>query len=244
MTVELSLVVPCLNEEDNVTLLATRFFEAANLHGVAAEVVFVDDGSTDQTLLRIRNLESKTPARVKVISNSSNVGIAESWSVGIEKAVGEFVCLIDADLQNPPEEVLRMLRIIRETKCDLVRGIRCSSNSDKSARFVMSRILNWLLNCLFGMKSRDNKSGFILTKRDLAKRILQDRQRYRFFQTFLGVSAESLEARAVEVETPFYARHSGDSFLDHQSLFVAFKVLCDFPQALWMYRFRKSQRRQ
>ncbi len=239
MTVEVSLVVPCFNEENNVIELTSRYLSAASVNNVATEIVFVDDCSLDQTQSIIREMQRMYPLHVRAVFNQSNIGIAGSWFIGLEATRGKLVCFIDADLQNPPEEVFGLLHVFRAEKCDVVRGIRCPEPSTSDLRFIMSRVLNWLLNRYFGMTSGDNKSGFILTSRPLAELILRDHKKYRYFQTFVGVAVESLGVRTVEIETPFHPRHSGESFLKHQSLAVAIGVLCEFPLAKRNFNTRR-----
>lgn len=241
MTAELSLIVPCFNEGDNVIELATRFFTAASLNDINVEIVFVDDCSIDQTLLMIHQMKAMYPLQVNAISNHSNVGIAESWSIGLDGAEGNLVCFIDGDLQNPPEEVFKLLHTMKMSNCELVRGVRCPHPRTNDLRFLMSRILNWLLNRYFGMTSGDNKSGFILTSRELARAILRDYLQFQYYQTFIGVATKALGVRTVEIQTPFQPRRSGVSFLDGTSISVALKVLCEFPLAKRHFKSRKLQ---
>lgn len=241
MTVEVSLVVPCFNEENNVIELASRYFRAALANNVVTEIVFVDDCSSDQTQVVIREMQEMYPLHVRAVFNQSNIGIAGSWFIGLEAARGKLVCFIDADLQNPPEEVFRLLHTFRVKQCDVVRGIRCPEPRTSDLRFIMSRVLNLLLNRYFGMTSGDNKSGFILTSRQLAESILRDHKQYQYFQTFVGVAVESLGVHTIEVETPFHPRHSGESFLARQSLSVAIKVLREFPLAKRNFKTRRPQ---
>lgn len=241
MTVELSLVVPCFNEQNNVIELTSRYLRTASANNVATEIVFVDDCSSDQTQSIICEMQEMYPLHVRAVFNQSNIGIAGSWFIGLEAAEGNLICFIDADLQNPPEEVFRLLQTFRVEKCDVVRGIRCPEPSIINLRFFMSRVLNWLLNRYFGMTSGDNKSGFILTSRQLAELILRDHKQYQYFQTFVGVATESLGVHTIEIETPFHPRHSGESFLEHQSLSVAMKILREFPLAKQNFKTRKPQ---
>ena len=104
-SIELSLIVPCFNEEGNVEAFyqeAVQTFEAA---GVPIEIVFVDDGSHDATLARLRGVVAEADGRVavQVISFSRNFGKESAIYAGMKQAVGNNLCIIDADLQQPPE---------------------------------------------------------------------------------------------------------------------------------------------
>lgn len=91
----------------------------------------------------------------------------------------------------------------------------------------MSRLLNFALNRVFRMSARDNKSGFILTDRNKMRLILEHRETYIHFQTFVGVSAKAKGFAAIEVVTPFEDRKAGTSFLAGRSVRVALQVLRD-----------------
>jgi len=244
MMPELTLIVPCLNEENNVAELAFRFLHSAKLHKCSAEIVFVDDGSTDKTLLRLREIETEFSPRVKVLSNQSNLGIAGSWSAGLREANGRVVSFLDADLQSSPEDVFRLFEVLQSSDSDLVRGVRINALGFRDSRYAMSRLLNWLLNLTFCMNSRDNKSGFIVVEHRLALQLIEKHQKFRYFQTFLGVAAETLGFRTVEIETLFAPRRSGQSFLRKRWLWVGLAVLREFPLARRMFSPRKTRVRK
>lgn len=233
---QLTLVVPCLNEEDNVAKLAERFFVVAVKRGIRAEILFVDDGSTDDTWLNITALCQKFEGQIKGIRHNRNLGIVESWLTGIRNAESHTVCLIDCDLQNPPEEVVRLFQIYEETGCDLVRAVRNPSQRNLGLRFVLSRCLNGILNCLFSMKSRDNKSGFLLARTDILAKLMKDHEKFRHFQTFVGVAANFQNLNTVEIDTPFYPRQHGRSFLSGKLLRVTVDALKDLPIAFRRFR--------
>jgi phenylacetate-CoA ligase len=239
----ISLVAPCINEEDNVEILTSRFFEASELANVYTEIVFVDDGSTDSTWERVSGLSTRYPGRVKGIRHPTNRGIPQGWISGVEASDGELICLIDSDLQNPPEAVFQMYETLRIHDAELVRGVRKPVMSQSVSRVIMSRILNLILNFVFKMKSKDNKSGFILCKRDEIIKIVRHSGHYYHYQTFIGVAAHALGVRSIEIETPFENRRNGISFLSGRSLKVLIEVLTDFPAAHTEFgsRFRRRK---
>ena len=112
-----------------------------------------------------------------------------AWRSGIAAARGRYVCLIDADLQNLPEDVWRLYREITLTGADLVQGYRSSIGRERDSRYFLSVGLNTLLNRLFGMRQHDNKSGFVIAERETLEDVLRHRQRYHYFQTFISVAA-------------------------------------------------------
>lgn len=235
---DISLVAPCLNEEENVVVLATRFFEASKKYSHQVEVVFVDDGSTDSTSSRIENLKLKYGDRVQLVKHASNQGIPKSWTSGCDASRGSYVCLIDSDLQNPPEVVFEMLDALEKSSADYVQAVRKPVSRRNLSRILMSRLLNWILNRSFKMSAKDNKSGFILAERSKLQTILKHRGAYRHFQTFIGVSANSHGFTAIEFETPFEDRRSGTSFLAGKSFRVALEVVADIRRARQEFRRR------
>lgn len=246
MTAErLSLVAPCLNEEENVGHLASRFLAAAESRGAEVEIVFVDDGSTDLTWERLEALAEAKGDRIQLVQHASNQGIPRAWLSGVEAATGRLVCLIDSDLQNPPESVFALLDVLVESGADLVRGVRRPVTAQPRSRVIMSRVLNSLLNLVFGMTSRDNKSGFVLARREDMLRIVRHRGHYVHYQTFIGVAAHSFGLRVIEVDTPFEDRRSGLSFLSGKSVKVVRQVIGDIPEARREFggRFRKRSTR-
>lgn len=227
----MSLVAPCLNEERNVSELAGRFFAESTRRGRTVEIIFVDDGSTDNTLEEISTLSKEYGDRVQIVIHENNRGIAASWLSGTEAARGEMICLIDSDLQNPPESALDLLDALEKSGADFAQGIRVPTRNQQRRRIVMSRLLNIVLNKSFGMQARDNKSGFIVTRRTNLLRLLTNQSGYRHFQTFIGVAAHSNGLSFVEIETPFEDRRSGVSFLSGRTIQVIAEVLVDIRRA-------------
>lgn len=239
----ISVVVPCLNEEDNVESMSERI-SASLGKKIAFEIVFVDDGSTDSTIKKIEELTTKLTSKVvKVVKHNGNLGIHKSWIDGVEASKFNLVCLIDGDLQNPPEAIWDLYKTYLKTSCDFVQGSRSPIGRKFDGRFVMSRILNWLLNFTFKQNSYDSKSGFILAKKEALEEILLTEKKYKYFQTFLGVAARSKGFNVTEIETYFGERFSGQSFDPGTKAFLAtLGVLSDFPKAIAEFGRGKSFR--
>lgn len=228
---DLSLVVPCLNEEGNVEELGQRFFAEAARFSVPCEIVFVDDGSTDQTVARISKISPGTDQSVTVVSHGKNLGIPTAWRSGVGASRGQYVCLIDGDLQNRPEDAINLYQILIQRGVDVVRGVRISSGGVPKSRIVTSKLLNLMLNTIFRMSSKDNKSGFLVASRETMYHLTHPTGRYNHYQTFIGVAAKARRLTQVEVATIFEDRRSGVSFLTGGSRRVIIAVLRDFPQA-------------
>src|SRR5713226_9740885 len=136
--VEISVVVPCLNEAGNLRELVSRLRAALRKRDIAAEIILINDGSQDATHEVIAALESQY-ADVHGIHHAANRGIAASWRSGVEAATGTYVCLIDADLQYLPEDICRLYDEVRHSRVDLVQGYRSSLKRLKDSRYVLSK---------------------------------------------------------------------------------------------------------
>jgi phenylacetate-CoA ligase len=237
---DLSVVVPCYNEAKNLPELVERLGRVFDRKDIAGEVVLVDDGSADDTAGVIRALAAADP-RVIGVFHERNRGIAEAWTSGVRRAAGEYVCFIDADLQNLPEDVWRLYREIRLSHADLVQGYRSSVGRLRDSRFVLSKGLNVLLNTLFGMSARDNKSGFVIGLRETMADVLHHRYAYRYFQTFITVAARAKGYTVREVETLFESRLLGQSFMSRFPLRVVGLALWDLAKGFVEFRLLQKQ---
>jgi phenylacetate-coenzyme A ligase PaaK-like adenylate-forming protein len=235
------VLVPCLNEEANLYELVSRLDATFRRGGVAGEVALVDDGSSDRTWEVILALAARFPF-VLPVRHDHNRGIAAAWRSALEASRGTLVCLIDADLQYQPEDILRLLRAQRETNVDIVQGRRSVIGRKKQPRYYWSRGLNWILNHLFGLRLHDCKSGFILCPREVLTHLLSYRRRYQFWQSFIMVAAHAKGYSYTEIETLFEERRAGESFLDDFPVRVILGALRDLLPALAEYRFSSSPR--
>ena len=133
---KLSLVVPCYNEAENIRPFQEAAIEAFKGCGYDFEIVYVDDGSKDATLHNLKKLHSEQLCPIKVISFSRNFGKEAALFAGLEKAEGEYICFIDADLQQRPETVRDMVRILdEEPKYDVVAAYQDRRREGKVLSF-------------------------------------------------------------------------------------------------------------
>jgi len=235
---QLSIVVPCLNEAGNVRATFERILKS--LDSVDFEVVFVNDGSRDSTQLEINKLIVENPSVVSTFEHEENKGIPAAWASGLLIAKYPIVCFIDGDLQNPPEAIPNLLKSFIEEQADLVQGSRSSIGRIKDQRLVFSRGLNTILNLTFRQEAKDSKSGFLIAPRHVLEVILKDRQRFTNFQTFIGVAARSHGFRVIEVETLFQSREVGESFLTSKKIrSVLLTTFRDLIVGLSVYRFSR-----
>ncbi|MCU1283082.1 MAG: hypothetical protein JWM53_6628, partial [bacterium] len=147
---ELSVIVPCLNEEANVPELVSRLGDVFKVGGVDGELILVDDGSTDGTWAAIEAAGREHPFVVGR-RHAENKGISAGWKTGVAAARGRLVAILDADLQYQPEDILRLRREMEVSNVDIVQGWRSPVGRDKGPRYYYSRGLNAMLNAAFGM---------------------------------------------------------------------------------------------
>ena len=233
--VEISLIVPCWNEAENVIELAERARAMFEAHGLAGEVVFVDDASTDHTGALIDELAARYDF-VRAVHHARNQGIPGGWESGVKTATGRYVGIIDGDLQYLPEDIYRLYRQLKYTNADIVQGWRSHIGRPRDFRWMMSRVLHYMLRALFGMRLHDIKSGFLVCDREIFAHILRRRFSYCYFQTFIVISAHHKGYRIEEIESRFEERKLGESFIAAVPLKTILKSLADVAKGFVEFR--------
>lgn len=177
---KLSLVVPCYNEAENVAAFQQAAMNAFNNCGYEFEIVFVDDGSIDATLHELRKLHNAQKCPTKVVSFSRNFGKEAALYAGIKKASGDYVCLIDADLQQRPEIVKDMVQILDEQpEYDIVAAYQDRRGEGKILSFFKKRFYG-TINKLADVQFRSDASDFRTMRRSVAESILKLGEYHRF----------------------------------------------------------------
>lgn len=225
----LSVITTCLNEEENIDPLVRRTLATFEAARIAGELVIVDDGSTDQTWDRIHACMQRDP-RVLGVRHDTNRGMERGWRSALAASRGGLICLIDADLQNAPEDVARLYESYTQGSADIVQGSRCPITPPK-IRYGLSRGLNLLLNATFGMNLKDNKSGFLLCRREVLVAVLQHRFSYKCFQCFIAPAANAKGLSIAQIDTVFYPRAGGESFLNNMPVRAIGRTLWELTKA-------------
>ena len=239
--VELSVLVPCLNEEANLEELTDRLGTTFQRAGIRAEVILVDDGSADRTWDAIQSLVSKFPFVVG-LRHKANLGIPKAWETALKNSQGRLICLFDGDLQYQPEDIPRLLAALQESNVDIVQGWRSPVGWKKQPRYYWSRGLNSILNLLFNLGLKDAKSGFVLCPGEVLQDLLQVRYRYHFWQSFIMAAARAKRYSYQQIEILFEPRRAGTSFLADLPARVMLLVLRDLFPAFVEYRLRSPRR--
>lgn len=202
-TPRVSIVVPGLNEADSLAELANRIRES--LDGkVPYEIVFVDDGSTDNSWEVISGLH-RADARIKGIRLRKNFGKAMGLSAGFERARGEIVITMDADLQDDPVDLPRFIAKIEEG-LDVVVGWKVE-RLDPQNRLILSRIFNGTVRAMTGVKLHDMNCGFKGYRREVLRTIPVYGDLFRFIPAFAAWQG----FKVAEVPVKHHARRYGSS---------------------------------
>jgi len=221
---ELSVVIIAYNEEKNGALLIRRTLEV--LLGVDFEIIFVDDGSKDQTLAEVLEIDDK---RLTVLELQRNFGQSAALAAGIHHASGEYIVTMDADLQNDPEDILPMLHRAREGKFDMVAGIRKERKDGMVLRKLPSLIANAMIRRTTGIRIRDYGCTLKVFRRELAQSLSIYGELHRFIPVLASFEGASID----QMEVRHHPRIHGKS---KYGLNRSFKVLSDL---LLLIFFRK-----
>ena len=142
----LSIVVPCYNEEQAVELFYPELVKVLDTMDVDREIIFVNDGSTDRTLEKILALRDAHPGEVRCIDFSRNFGKESAMLAGLRMAKGDYVTVMDSDLQDPPANLPVMLKMIRENGDDVVGTRRVTRAGEPKIRSWFARQFYRLIN--------------------------------------------------------------------------------------------------
>jgi len=161
----LSAVIPVFNEEESLPALHAELVAVAVANRYDLEVIFIDDGSKDGSWKTIERL-AREDSRVRGIRFRRNFGKAAGLSAGFEEARGEFVFTLDADLQDDPQEIPRFLEAMNEQGLDVVSGWK-KKRLDPWHKVGPSRVFNWLVGVLTGVRLHDHNCGFKCYRREV-----------------------------------------------------------------------------
>jgi len=167
---DISIVVPLFNEDESLPHLAEWIDRVMEEHHFDYEVVMVDDGSKDNSWQVIEQLHEKNP-RYKGVKFRRNYGKSAALNVGFGQAQGDVVITMDADLQDSPDEVPELYRMIKEEGYDLVSGWKKKRYDSKIAKNIPSKFFNWTTRKMSGIKLHDFNCGLKAYRHDVVKSI-------------------------------------------------------------------------
>ena len=167
---DISVIVPLLNEAESLPELAAWIERVMSEHNFSYEVIMVDDGSTDESWSVIQELHAKNPA-IKGIKFRRNYGKSAALNTAFEACVGDVVITMDADLQDSPDEIPELFRMIKEEGYDLVSGWKKVRYDSKLAKNIPSKFFNWTTRRMSGIQLHDFNCGLKAYKKDVVKSI-------------------------------------------------------------------------
>ena len=228
MPIKLSVVVTVYNEELNIKPLIEQL--TAALDGLEYEIVYVDDGSADNTLGELYSVQHP---RLKVVEFRKNYGQSLALMAGIEQSDGEFIATMDGDLQNDPSDIPRMLQLAEEGNYDMVAGERANRKDGMFLRKIPSRIANFIIRKTSGVHLRDYGCALRVFRADIAK----DMGIYGELHRFIPVLAHLGGARITQVPVKHHAREFGQS---KYGLNRTFKVISDLLLMLFLKKYMQK----
>lgn len=163
----ISVVVPLFNEEENLNIFYNELTKEIQQLDKDYEIIFIDDGSTDSSLTLLQKIVEKNP-KVRIFSFRKNQGKAEALTLGFQKAEGDYVITLDADLQDKPKEIPKLIEKEKEENWDLVCGWR-KERRDSLRKIISSKLFNKLASMLWGLKLHDYNCGLKLYSKEAAK---------------------------------------------------------------------------
>ncbi len=203
----LSIVIPALNEQDNVAPLVQQVSKAMTDGGIDAELIIIDDGSTDQTLTNLKALQAEHPF-LRVLHRPEPRGQSAAMHAGIQAARGRCIATLDADLQNDPADLPVMLAKIDAEQVDMVQGDRSANRNDHAIRKIGSVIGRKARLWILKDPARDTGCSARVVRAEIARQFpLQFKGMHRFMPAY----ARMLGAKIIEVPVTHHARHTGDT---------------------------------
>jgi len=197
-------VIPIFNEEENVPILADEIRQALDPHGIAYEVVAVDDGSTDGSWSRLEAVRAADPRWI-LVALRRNFGQTAALSAGFDHACGEVIVPLDGDLQNDPADIPRLLALAKDY--DIVSGWRKNRQDPFVSRRLPSMLANWLISRVTGIRLHD----YGCTLKAYRREILEHLHLYGEMHRFIPAIASWMGITFVEVETHHRPRRFGKS---------------------------------
>ncbi len=192
---KLSIIIPLFNEEENVDLLYCRLKDVLNDPALLYEIIFIDDGSTDDTYQLLKRLKS-SDEKIKVIKFSRNFGQSAALVAGFDIASGDFVITIDGDLQYNPQDIVRFLEML-QNGVDVVCGWRQVYGLCQLIKRIPSLVANFLGAFIFGLKVHDFSCSYRAYSKAFYKKLHLADGLHRFIPIF--AKFESMSIREIKI---------------------------------------------
>ena len=215
---DLSVVVPVYNEELSVQPLYEAISKTINKLNLDYEIIFVDDGSSDNTYLNSKELAEKD-SRLKVVKLKRNYGQTIGLHAGFQYAIGDIIVTMDGDLQNDPDDIEQMINKINEGN-DIVLGWRHNRQDKVISRKIPSKIANWLISRMTGVPVKDNGCAIRAYRAEIIKKFPMYSEMHRLLPVMTALSG----AKFTQIKVKHHARKFGSS---KYGLSRIYKVMID-----------------
>lgn len=206
MNPELSIVIPIYNEEKNIVPLFTRLTNTLDRLDRNYEIIFVNDGSRDRSSFILNNIHTRNPSQVVIVEFIRNFGQHMAILAGFEQAKGNTIVTLDGDLQNPPEEIPKLLELINQGH-DLVSGIRLYERQDNWFRKYISILINKIRLIITNIKMTDHGCMLRAYSRNIIDLVIANNES----SVFIPALAYSYAINPTEIKVAHEKRSSGNS---------------------------------
>lgn len=230
---DLSVIIPLYNEEGSLRELNDKLNKVLKNLNISYEILYIDDGSRDKSVEILNEIVSQNQ-NVKLIVLKRNFGKSTALSVAFEKVRGELVVTMDADLQDDPEEIPRMIEVIN-TGYDLVSGWK-QKRQDPFIKILSSKIFNFTVSFLSGLKIHDFNCGFKIYRQAVVKNI----EVYGELHRFLPFLAHQQGFKVGEIKVRHHARQFGESKYGHFGLRRLSNYILDPINVVFITRYQKK----
>ncbi|MBQ6356914.1 MAG: glycosyltransferase family 2 protein [Solobacterium sp.] len=197
----LSIVVPCYNEQETVKLYYDAVSKVLSTMDIDHEIIFINDGSKDNTLAELTALYEDHRGEIRIIDFSRNFGKEAAFLAGLRAAKGDYVTVMDADLQDPPEMLPKMFEVMEKNNNDVVGSRRVTRAGEPKIRSFFARNFYKIINRYIEVEIVDGARDFRLMKRPVVDAILSLKEYNRFSKglfVWVGFKCEYLEYENIE----------------------------------------------
>lgn len=229
---KISAVIPLFNEEESLAILFGKIEEVMRENSYDFEVIFIDDGSNDTSLAVLKELQNENNQHIKIISFGRNYGKSAALSEGIEIADGDIIITMDADLQDDPIEIPKMVELLNN-EWDVVSGWKKKRHDPVLTKNIPSKLFNFVVSTMAGVKLHDFNCGFKAYSKEAAKSLEIYGERHRF----LPALAYWNGYRVTEMPVTHHARQFGISKFGIDRFFNGF---LDLATLLFLRKYLSS----
>ncbi len=231
--IEISIVVPVFNEEEAIAPLMERITQAMSDFGDRYELIIVDDGSVDRTLVNARAEIEKYADTIRLVEMSRNFGQTAAMQAGIDLARGRLIATLDGDLQNDPDDIPLMAKELDERGLDLLVGWRRDRQDALFLRKIPSWSANFLIGKVTGVKLHDYGCSLKIYRASVIKKVRLMGEMHRFIPAWVAGVVPS--SRIGEMVVTHYSREFGTS---KYGISRTFRVILDLLSVLFFMRYK------